>query len=33
MTIEPAQRVIAVALNIRANDSAVASFAGFDRFS
>jgi hypothetical protein len=33
MLIEPAKRVIAVALNIRPNDSAAARFAGFDRFS
>jgi hypothetical protein len=32
MPIEPAQRVIAIALNIRPNDSAAARFAGFDRF-
>ena len=30
-SIEPATRVIAVALNIRPNDSAAAHFAGFDR--
>jgi len=33
MAIEHAKRVIAVALNARPNDSAVARFAGFDRFS
>ena len=33
MSIEPARRMIAVALNIRPNDSAAAHFAGFDRFS
>jgi hypothetical protein len=32
MSIEPAKRVIAVALNIRSNDGASARFAGFDRF-
>jgi hypothetical protein len=32
-SIEPAKRVIAVALNIRRNDSAAARCAGFDRFS
>ena len=33
MSIEPAKRVIAVALNIRPIDSAAAHFAGFDAFS
>ncbi|HEX3282373.1 MAG TPA: hypothetical protein VHR36_14145 [Pyrinomonadaceae bacterium] len=33
MSIEPAKRVIAAALNIRPNDSAAARFAGFDCFS
>jgi hypothetical protein len=33
MLIEPAKRVIAVALNICPNYSAAARFAGFDRFS
>jgi hypothetical protein len=33
MSIEPAKRAIAVALNIRPFDSAAAHFAGFDRFS
>jgi hypothetical protein len=32
MAIEPAKRVIALALNIRPNDSAAARFAGFDSF-
>jgi len=32
MSIEPAKRVIAVALNIRPNNSAAARFTGFDRF-
>jgi hypothetical protein len=33
MSIEPAERVVAVALNVRPNDSAAARCAGFDRFS
>jgi hypothetical protein len=33
MAIELAERVIAVALNIRPNDSAAARFAGSGRFS
>ena len=32
MSIEPAKRVIAVALNIRPDDSAAARVAGFDHF-